>query len=353
MKLNQLVLVLSIMLLAACLPTGLTPVSLLGGTPLPTPNVMATPTFVIPTAIVTQPQPGVIPKPTQMPSGLALAEFCRIPTEAPTPRPGDMLYFRVERQGWYRTADRFATSEWVAPYGILSHNLLYLVTFDCQGVGTVCVASPPTAKPTALPIRYAPANGDMFGPRWLSDNQRLVFSAGTKTPEGDLDARLHLLDLDSTQIIELTRNIRYDYDVSPVGECVAYTAYKEDVDDYQFNIVALDGVRVRETWRAPVDRDGTGRIKWPELDEPMTWSWDDQRLAYVKDLADEIRLWDLTTGDQQVYKICVRGKGACAASNLRWSPDGTRIYFHSGVTHWILNLTTGSVKQPWLMWASG
>jgi len=283
--------------------------------------------------------------PTRTPSEPVLAEFCRIPAEPPMPRPGDTLYFRVEDLGWYRTDDRFATSEWVAPYGALSHDLKYLVSFDCQGVGTICVASPPAANPNVLPIRDGfIGGGSAFSARWLSDNRRLVFWAGAKTPEGSLDARLYLLNVSTGKLVEVTDNMNYEYDVSPVGECVAYTAYEEDVDDFQFQIAALDGDRVREIWRAPIHRPS--RIKWPELYEPMAWSWDGRRLAFVKDQAGVIYVWDLTTGDHQVFDICVRGEPACEASNLRWSPDGTQIYFHSWVAHSILYLATGQAKRP-------
>jgi len=344
MKPNQLLPVLSLLLLVACVPTSVTPVSPPGITPSLTPTPMATlpPSTATPTPVPPTSTPTV--SPTRTPSGPALAEFCRIPAATPTPKSSDILYFRVERQGWYRTDDRFATSEWLAPYGYLSRDLKYLVTFDCQGAGTICVASPPAAKPHVLPVRHGfTAGGAWFSARWLSDNRRLVFWAGVKTPEGDLDARLYLLDLGLTHIVELTTNMDYDYDVAPVGECVAYTAYREDVGTFQFHVAALEGDRVRETWRAPVDADG--KRQWPKLGEPMAWSWDGRRLAFVKDLADEIRVWDLTTGVQQAYKICVRGKGACGASRLRWSPDGMRIYLHSGVAHWILNPATGGAKQ--------
>jgi WD40 repeat protein len=342
---NRLLPVLSLVLLAACTSTNMTPVPLAGVTLSPTP--IQTAPLPSPTAIPTLVPltPTLTVSPTRTPSGPALAEFCRIPTATPTPKSSDILYFRVDRQGWYRTADRFASSEWVAPYGSLSRDLKYLVTFDCQGAGTICVASPPAAKPHVLPVRHDfIGGGSTFSAGWLSDNRRLVFWASVKTPAGDLDARLYLLDLSTGNLVELTTNMDYDYDVSPVGECVAYTAYKDDVSSFQFHVAALDGDRVREVWRAPVDADG--KRQWPKLGESMAWSWDGRRLAFVKRLPHDIRVWDLTTGDQQVYDICAQqGRGACGADILRWSPDGTQIYLHSGVAHWMLNLATGSVRQ--------
>jgi WD40 repeat protein len=135
--------------------------------------------------------------------------------------------------------------------------------------------------------------------------------------------------------------MRHDYDVSPVGECVAYTAYEEDVDDFRFHLAALDDERVREVWRAPTD--GIHKSMWPQFDEPIVWSLDGQRLAHINWSEDEIRIWDLITGEHRYHSYCPRYP--CAAWHPHWSPDGTHIYYHSGDGHWILDVATGQVKK--------
>jgi len=261
---------------------------------------------------------------------------CRKAAAALTFGPGQALYFRVVGRGWYRTSDWFLTSEWIAPYGALSRDLKYLVTFDCGGPGTICVAAPPASQPRVLSGGYGLDRANLYAALWLPDNQWLVFAASRKTPSGDWDIRLNALDLAAERVLELTRDTG-SYEVSPAGNCVAFTAFEEQVDDFQFQLALLGSGTIQQIWQAPAD--ARSQVIWPRLDESIAWSADGTLLAYFKDRARQIRIWDMATGRQRVYDIDLKGQGPGFASNLRWSPDGKQLYFESLVgQHWILDL---------------
>lgn len=314
-------------------------------TPADTVVLVSTPTTLPSLSVITPTLSSlqIALSPTTPPAGPALATFCHIPSITPTPQPATSLYFRVERQGWYRTDDNFATNTLVAPYGVLSRDLKYLVTFDCQGMGTVCVASPPTASPTVLPTHYAPGGGIVPSATWMADGRRLIFQSSVLLSRSSTDTRLYLLDLNTTQLVELASKMEYDFDVSPVGDCVAYRSFEKDVDDIQLHIATLEGDRVREVWRAPAE--GDLRFRWPNYGDSLFWSRDGNRLGFTTTGGLVVRIWDLTTGLQEVYDLCAQqGRGNCGASTMRWSPDEKHIYF-TWASHWFLDLTTGKIRK--------
>jgi WD40 repeat protein len=251
--------------------------------------------------------------------------------------PGQALYFRVAGQGWYRTADEFRTSEWVAPYGALSRDLKYLVTFDCAGPGTTCVASPPDSQPRVLSVKYEMDRVNLFSALWLYDNQRLVFVAVQKTASNAWwDVRLKVLDVVAERILDLARDSG-SYEVSPAGDCVAFTAFSEQADDFEFQLASIESGLTQAVWRAPTD--ARSQVIWPRQDEAIAWSPDGTHLAYVKALASQIRVWEMATGRQQIFDTYLRGAGPKSVVSLRWSPDSKQIYFATSVSQsWILDL---------------
>jgi Tol biopolymer transport system component len=267
---------------------------------------------------------------------------CHKTVASPTFSPGQVLYFRVDNQGWYRTADWFLTSEWIAPYGALSRDLKYLVTFDCGGPGTICVAAPPASQPRILSAGYGLDRASAG--LWLPDSQWLVFTTSRKTPPGQWDVRLNALDLGAERVLEITRDIG-SYEVSPAGNCIAFTAFEEKLDDFQFQLALLGSRGAQQVWQAPAD--AVAQVIWPRLDESIAWSGDGNLLAFFKYRARVIRTWDIATGRQRVYDIDLKGKGPAFAENLRWSPDGKKLYFESlARQHWVLDLVR---EQPRLI----
>ncbi len=266
--------------------------------------------------------------------------------EAALPRafaPGQALYFRVAGGGWYRTADEFRTSERVAPYGALSRDLKYLVTFDCAGTGTICVASPPDSQPRVLSVKYGMDRVNLFSALWLPDNHKLVFVAVQKTASNAWwDIRLKVLDVVAERILELARDTG-SYEISPAGNCVAFTAFSEKADDFEFQLASIESGLIQGVWQAPTD--ARSQVIWPRQDEAIAWSPDGTHLAYVKALASQIRVWEIATGRQLIFDTYLRGAGPKSVVSLRWSPDSKQIYLASSVgQNWILDLEHEQIR---------
>jgi hypothetical protein len=313
---------------ASALP-GLTP----AGTPTATPSPTEVSVWVTRT-------------PTQPPDLAPLGDFCQFAAPSPTPRPDAPLYFRVQDQGWYRTDDQFATSVPVAPYGALSHDLSHLVTFDCTGSATICVASPPTAAPSVFPVPPGfIGGGSTYAARWLNDGQRLVFKASVKTASGSYDRRLYLLDLSAGKLVQIADQMGFYFDVAAAGNCVAYTYFDNAANWYLFQLARLDGPRVGATWPP---RGGLGPLAWwPRATDPIALSWDGRRLAFYHDYSPSpplglIVVWDLGTGRRRAFDLSAQGGGG--ASDLVWSPDGSKIYI-ADHGRWVLDVATGKLAR--------
>jgi WD40 repeat protein len=305
-------------------PTSSAP-STVEGSVLPTSLPSPSAALITPTSAMSTPTPAADD------GGIDFFDFCDMPQIIP-PGAGedpDELFFEAV-DGWYRTADEFATSEWIAPEGYLSRDLRYLVTVDCQGVGTICVASPPTAEPKLLGVRYhhdydpdkpktLPGN-DAF---WMPDNKRLILGVGYVVNDVRWDSRLYLLNLETEELTELVYDVGGGLSHSPEGNCIA-TIAADQTGTRRFQIIALDEDGVRDVWFAPDAEPGT--VGWPDLSDDIAWSPDGKLIAYSH-LNDDFRIWNLVTGERESYPICRQ----CPAYVLRWSPDGDYLYINSGM----------------------
>ena len=260
-------------------------------------------------------------------------EFCHMPQPIPS-APGENteeIFFEAIG-GWYRTSDLFATHEWVAPEGYLSHDLHYLITIDCQGVGTICVASPPTAEPKLLDARYH-HQYDPAKPKthpgnfalWMPDNKRLVLDIGYVVNDVRWDSRLYLLNVETEELTELVHDDGDGLSRSPAGDCIA-TIAADQTGTTHFQIIALGENGIRDIWIAPDTKPGM--IGWPELSDDIAWSPDGKMIAYSS-AKNNFRLWNLTTNERKAYHTCAQ----CSVYMLRWSPDGNYLYINSGANY--------------------
>jgi len=286
------------------------------------------------------PTPTVTWTPTARPTAdPEILQVCGIGRVSPKQQDNQVIYFRTTGGDWYRTADQFATTEWFAPAGSLSPDAKTLVIFDCEGPGSICVASPPQSTPVILAFRYEPAQSGGGYKHWLPDGQRLVFMADYSLPgEGTIDRQFYLLDLRMPQLRLIASMPMFDWAVSPLGTCIAYTTWDDDGTP-RFHLTNVE-TDVWNDWIAP---KGDLSRKWPGWAERIAWSPDGSRLAFTE-APRSIIVWNLVNDSYEQY-----GTGGFP-DNLKWSPDGYKIYFTAtgskgGRFHWILNLNTGEIRE--------
>lgn len=280
-----------------------------------------------------------------------LLDYCHIQSRPTLAEATDTIYFResddTAGHGWYRTDDLFSTAELIAPWGILSRDLKYLVTFDCDGIGSICLASPPTEEPKVLATRYDlsydPRNETPPFQRafWLDDNNRLVFSASTsyRNPEDATDFtsdnRLYFLNIETGGLEQMTQNTGYDFWVSPVGECVVV----RDEIDGSVNVIALQRDGVRNTTVLP--ESTADAFGWrSEAD----WSPNGQKIATSVD--NVIHIVDLQTATVKTIVPCDN----CAITGLRWSPDNEKLFFTDIQNLYVVIPETQSIMRVGTSW---
>lgn len=282
---------------------------------------------------------------------MVLTEFCNIPDKIEVSKDDEEIYFQ-STGGWYRTADEFTTSTWIAPEGYLSRDLKYLVTVDCQGVGTICIASPPTAEPQLLSSTYE-HQYDPGDPKtlpgnhavWMSDNKRLILGVGEVVNETHWETHLYLLNAETHDLTELARDYGEWFSVSPVGDCIALpTREIRETAEVQFEIMALRQDGTQDVWIAsPASEDGS--LVWPDFSAFVEWSPSGQQLAFSRfptpDQREQFRIWDLQSRMQQGYTVCDR----CIAYMIHWSPDGDHLYIDSSPMQWIYSFDTNKFTR--------
>lgn len=283
-----------------------------------------------------------------------LLELCGIPATPAQSSVADWIYFResdgsTRAVGWYRTNDQFASVEAVAPWGYLSRDLNYLVTFDCGARGSICVASPPTDQPSILTARYEldydPRNKVSPSHRayWLGDNSRLVFKVITSyiDPEDNSDftsdERLYFLNVETGELEQIAQNTDLDFLVSPVGDC----AVVRHGTDGLVNLIAFGSDGVRDAIRLP-DRIAEAYGWRAEAD----WSPDGRKIATTTGNGDAIHIVDLQTGTVERIVPC----DYCLVSGLRWSPDGKRLFFTDVRNLYIVDPETESTLWAGASW---
>lgn len=322
-----------------------------------TQKLVATPEVVKPTITMTSIQenttitktfePIFSPTLTPIPQEVSIVsseieQICKISQPISPQIEDQALYFQMLGQGWYRTTDMFVTTEQITPEGFLSPDLKNLITFDCAGPGSICVASPPQTTPTPLPIHYEPEMGGVDTcVDWLANNQQIIFRVTYRAEEGGIDVRLYLLDLQNSELYQITDKLSLKWSVFPLNSCVAYTAYNDVNEILQFHLTNVEHPEKFQTWSTSI---GESDLEWPTWQDPIAWSPDGRYLAFVKHPEPAIVVWEPLTNIKQVYKTKTR------AWILKWSPDSKKIYFISGgsqnnSSHWVLDTTSGKLQE--------
>ena len=284
-----------------------------------------------------------------------LLEVCRMPAGPASGEAANNIYVRIgddsmDDDGWYLTDDLLTMAEPIAPWGYLSRDLKYLVTFGCDGIGSICVASPPQAEPMVLPVRYEldydPRNTLPPSHRayWMADNKRLVFRVLTsfKNPEDysdfTRDERLYLLNVETGDVETLAgvAGDSMDFVVSPVGECVMV---HHEIDGTA-EVIALGRDGVRDSLRLPDDitRGLSFRVDYD-------WSPDGRRIA-TTGRDGNIQIVDLQTNSLQSIVPCDH----CLVTGLRWSPDSSRLFFSDVDSLYVVYPDTEKIELVGASW---
>ncbi len=325
----------------ATLEVSPTPVATATPTATPTPQPSPTPTADL-SALA--PISSTLPITTS--AGVPLLDFCQVTPVSPPPAEAMNDLYYNEFRGWFHTTDQFKTSEQVAPHGYLSHDLRYLVTLDCQGIGTVCMASPPTAEPEVLatyPNHYSPDSLDGSEPSsrgwWLADNKRLILVI--MTPHGDgshnADRFVYVLDAEHKTFTPIIYYIGDFFAVARNGSCLA-TMSVDRSDKLRFYVIAVREDGSMEAW-TPSDR--AMQSAWSDYGGTFDWSYDGTRIAYDPSLYEDnsIYIFDLRTGKQEEVWI-PQGN----VSSFTWSPDDRLLFMES----WPDNLIYAFDSQSYL-----
>ena len=106
--------------------------------------------------------------------------------------------------------------------------------------------------------------------------------------------------------------------------------------DFELRVTALSTEGIRGIWRAEMNPG-----VWPARGDDFAWSSDGRKLAYTVHAANEIRVWDIVTGQVTRYGP-YPGNGKSSPANLHWSPDDKLLYLEGDDGYWFMDMSQGS-----------
>ena len=151
-------------------------------------------------------------------------------------------------------------------------------------------------------------------PRWSPGGTMLTFLSGSS---------IYAVDPDATnlrKLISLPNPFVYDFDWSPDGSQLVYTAFDPaGVGGRELFIISVDGGEPRRLTYRPQDDS------WP------AWSPDGQWIAYVRqvfhygeDFHVTYEIWAIRTDRSEVHQLSSGQRDG----SPEWAPDGSHVAFH-------------------------
>jgi serine/threonine protein kinase/Tol biopolymer transport system component len=196
--------------------------------------------------------------------------------------------------------------------------------------------SMPTSTPEVEPVTLPPPSG----------GARLAFASNR-----DGDYEIYLLDIDGSNLTQLTSNVANDFDPawSPDGTQIVYASQTDG--DAEIKIMNADGSGIRQLTDNSVS------------DADPDWSPDGQWIAFSSNRDGDFEIYVMSVDGERVSQLTFNDHDDLTP---RWSPDGLRIGYHSRSPDdyesndiYIIDvdggapyrLTENSVADQWITWA--